>query len=37
MKNKKLNKSKMIKQKCQICGKEFKGTVNIDVCPSCYV
>lgn len=28
---------KMIKKKCLICGKEFKGTVKIDICPTCNV
>ena len=30
-------KSEMIDQKCTICGKDFKGTEKIDICPTCYV
>ena len=28
---------KMISQVCFICEAKFKGTVRIDVCPTCYV
>jgi hypothetical protein len=30
-------KDEMIEQECLICGKDFKGTVKIDICPTCYV
>jgi hypothetical protein len=28
---------KKIKQQCLVCGKGFKGTVKINICPTCYV
>ena len=32
-----LEEPKMIEQVCLICEKKFKGTVKIDICPTCYV
>ena len=28
---------KMIDQICFVCGRKFKGTVKIGICPTCYV
>jgi hypothetical protein len=32
-----LKELEMIEQICAVCGKPFKGTVLIEVCPNCYV
>lgn len=30
-------KTRMIEQRCIICGQDFQGTEEIEICPKCYV